>query len=84
MLDIIKLEHVPSANKMADALTSLAATLALGAEEEMNISICSHWVIPPDEEDLEGDVNVIYAVETDEEDWHQRIIDYLEHGKLPK
>ena len=32
-LDMVKLEHVPrSANKMADALASLAATLALGAE----------------------------------------------------
>lgn len=36
----IKLEHVPrSANKMADALANLAATLALGAEENMFIPI---------------------------------------------
>ncbi|XP_057249308.1 uncharacterized protein LOC130590775 [Beta vulgaris subsp. vulgaris] len=34
-LDTVKLEHVPrSANKMADALAGLAATLALGAEEK--------------------------------------------------
>ena len=41
-LDIVKLEHVPmSANKMADALASLAATLALGAEEGMTAPVCS-------------------------------------------
>jgi len=42
-LDIVKLEHVPrGANKMADALVSLVATLELGAEEEMTIPVCSH------------------------------------------
>jgi len=69
-LDIVKLEHVPrSANKMADALASLAATLALGSEEEMTIPVCSRWVVSPDEEDLEEDANAICALETDEEDW---------------
>jgi len=42
-LDIVKLEHVPrSANKMADALASLTATLALGAEEDILIPVCRH------------------------------------------
>jgi len=68
---------------MADALASLAATLALGAEEVMTILVCSHWVILLDDEDLEEDVNAIWALETDEEDWRQPIIEYLEHGKLP-
>jgi len=68
---------------MADALASLAATLALGSEEEMTIPVCSRWVVSPDEEDLEEDANAICALETDEEDWRQPIIDYLEHGKLP-
>ena len=36
---------------MADTLASLAATLALGVEEEMIIPVCSRWVVPPDEED---------------------------------
>ena len=50
-LDIVRLEHVPrGANKMADALASLAATLALEAEEEMTILVCSCWVVPPDAE----------------------------------
>jgi len=68
---------------MANALPSLTATLALGAEEEMTIPVCSHWVVPPDDEDSEEDVNVICALETDKEDWHQPIIEYLEHEKLP-
>ena len=35
-LDTVKLQHIPrSANKMADALANLAATLALGAEEDI-------------------------------------------------
>jgi len=83
-LDIVKLEHVPrSANKMAGALASLVATLALGSEEEMTILVCSRWVVSPDEQDLEEDANAICALETDEEDWNEPIIDYLEHGKLP-
>jgi len=41
-LDIVNLEHVPKgANKMVDALASLAATLALGQEEEMTIQVYS-------------------------------------------
>ena len=83
-LDIVKLEHVPrGANKMADALASLAATLALGVEEEMTIPVCSRWVVPPDEEDSEEGANAICALEIHEEDWRQPIIEYLEHGKLP-
>jgi len=39
-LEIVKVEHVlRSANKMADALASPAATLALGAEEGMTIPV---------------------------------------------
>jgi len=68
---------------MADALASLAATLALGAEERMTILVCSRWVVLPDDEDLEKDVNMICVLETDAENWHQPIIEYLEHGKFP-
>jgi len=68
-LDIVKLEHVPrGANKMADALASLAATLALGVEEEMTIPVGSHWVVLPNEQDSEEDTNAICVLETDEED----------------
>jgi len=68
---------------MADALASPAATLALGPEEDMSIPACIRWVVPPDGEDSEKDVNAICALETDEEDWRQPIIEYLEHEKLP-
>ena len=38
--DIVKLQHVPRrANKIADVLANLAATLALGAKEDMIIPI---------------------------------------------
>ena len=41
-LETIRLEHVPrSANKTADALANLAATWALGVEENMNVAICN-------------------------------------------
>ena len=83
-LEMVKLEHVPrSANKMADALASLAATLALGAEEEMTIPVFGCWVVPPDDEDSKEDVNMICVLEIDTEDLRQPIIEYLEHGKLP-
>jgi len=83
-LDIVKLEHVPrSTNKIANTLASLATTLALGAKEETTTPVCSRWVVPPDEEDLEEDANAICTLETNEEDWRQPIINYLEHGKLP-
>jgi len=83
-LDMVKLEHVPrTANKMADALVSLTATLALGAEGEMTIPVYSHYVVPPDDEDSEEDVNMICVLETDSENWRNPIIEYLEHGKLP-
>jgi len=37
-LETVKLEHVPgSANKMADALVNVAATVALGVEESITI-----------------------------------------------
>jgi len=68
---------------MVDALASLATTLAVGAEEQMTTPVCSRWVVLPNEEDLDNDANAIYALETDEKDWRQPIIDYLEQEKLP-
>ena len=39
-METVKLEHVPkSANKMADALANLAATLALGPEKSITIPV---------------------------------------------
>uniref|UniRef100_A0A803MBC6 RNase H type-1 domain-containing protein n=1 Tax=Chenopodium quinoa TaxID=63459 RepID=A0A803MBC6_CHEQI len=86
--DIVKLSHVPrSANKMADALASLATTLALGAEEIMSVSVCNCWVVASEEYEVEDDeveeVDMITVCQIDKEDWRQQIIDYLEHQKLP-
>ena len=64
--ETVKLEHVPrSANKVVDALANLTATLALGAEENMNIPIYNRWVVAPIDEDFEEGVNVVSAHEVD-------------------
>ena len=68
---------------MADALANLAATLALGAEESMNVPVCNRWVVAPIDEEFEEDVNAISAQEVDGEDWCQPLVDYLQHRKLP-
>ncbi|CAM8907777.1 unnamed protein product [Rhodiola kirilowii] len=84
--DSISIGHVPrSANKLADALTNLAANLALGAKETMSIPVCNRWVVPPLEENEENmeSSNVVYAYEIEREDWRQPIINFLDHQKLP-
>jgi len=84
-LDTIKLEYIPrSTNKMADALINLAATLALGAEEDMTIPVCGKWVVTQSEDEFAQGLNAVYAYEVEKEDWHHPLIDYLKHGKLPK
>jgi len=77
-LNIVKLEHVPrGANKIDGALASLAAALALGPKEESTTPVCRCWVVPPHDEDLEENINAICALETNEKDWHQPIIEYF-------
>ncbi|XP_074314436.1 uncharacterized protein LOC141649650 [Silene latifolia] len=73
-----------SANNLADALANLAATLALGAEESMQVPVFNRWLVSL----LEGEENVdttnmicVYTV--DEDDCRQPIIDFLDHQKLP-
>ncbi|XP_074299447.1 uncharacterized protein LOC141630550 [Silene latifolia] len=45
-LDDIHVGHVPrSANKLADTLANLAATLALGAEASMQVPVCNRWAV---------------------------------------
>ncbi|XP_074300592.1 uncharacterized protein LOC141631874 [Silene latifolia] len=84
-IDDIHVGHVPrSANKLADALSNLAATLALGAEESMQVPVCNRWAVSL----LEGEENVdttnmICVYTADEDDWRQPIIDLLDHQKLP-
>ena len=68
---------------MANILANLTTTLALGIEEDMIVPICSFWVVPPNDEDSQEDINVICVLKTNVEEWRQLIIEYLEHGKLP-
>jgi len=83
-LDTVKLQHVPrSVNKMDDALTNLAATLALGAKEDMTIPVCGKWVVTPSEEEFAQEINAFSVYEVHKEDWRQLLIDYLGHRKLP-
>ncbi|XP_074290174.1 uncharacterized protein LOC141616909 [Silene latifolia] len=84
-LEDIHVGHVPrSANKLADALANLAATLALGAEESMQVPVCNRWVVSLLEEEENVDTtNMICVYTVDEDDWRQPIIDFLDHQKLP-
>ena len=59
-LETVKLEHVPrGANKMANALANLAATLAMRAEENNNVSVYRQWVVTPPDGDDEEEVKVM-------------------------
>ncbi|XP_074293171.1 uncharacterized protein LOC141620118 [Silene latifolia] len=84
-LDDIHVGHVPrSANKLADALANLAATLALGAEESMQVPVCNRWVVSLLEREENVDTtNMICVYTVDEDDWRQPFIDFLDHQKLP-
>ena len=77
----VRLQHVPrSANKTADALANLAATLALGAEENMSVPVCNRWVInPQDEVEIEAEElsGAVTVYEIDIEDWRRPLIDFL-------
>ncbi|XP_074277586.1 uncharacterized protein LOC141601220 [Silene latifolia] len=83
--DDIHVGHVPrSANMLADALANLAATLALGAEESMQVPVCNRWAVSvPEEEENVDATNMICVNTADEDDWRQPIIDFLDHKKLP-
>ncbi|XP_074278463.1 uncharacterized protein LOC141602054 [Silene latifolia] len=77
-LDSINIGHVPrSANKLADALANLAATLALGAGESMQVPVCNRWGIALLErvEDIDT-TNMICVYTADEDDWRKPIIDF--------
>jgi len=68
-LDTVKLEHVSrSANKMADALANLVATLALGPKQSITIMVCGQWVLTSPKAGDEEEVKTVSAYEIDEED----------------
>ncbi|XP_074300241.1 uncharacterized protein LOC141631474 [Silene latifolia] len=84
-LDDIHVGHVPrSANKLADALANLAATLALGPEESMKVPVYNRWAVSllGGEENVDA-TNMICVYTADEDDWRQPIIYLLDHQKLP-
>ena len=69
---------------MADALANLASSMTLGEDEAADVPVCQRWVIPLATEMLLDDTNVISVLPVHIEEWRQPLIDYLEHGKLPK
>lgn len=82
--DNVMLEHVPRVeNKRADALANLATALTMPDDVTLNIPLCQRWIIPPVRPECQ-EVNMATSYLIDEEDWRQPIIEYLEHGKLPK
>jgi len=68
---------------MADALSNLAATLALRAEKDAIIPVCNKWVVTPSEDEFVEEVNAVSLYEVEKEDWCHLLIDYLKQGKLP-
>ncbi|TYK19134.1 uncharacterized protein E5676_scaffold522G00560 [Cucumis melo var. makuwa] len=79
----VMLKHGPRIeNKRADELANLATTL-MSEDITLNIPLCQRWIMPLIlSECQEANVMIFHLI--DEEDWRQPIIEYLEHGKLPK
>ncbi|XP_074290173.1 uncharacterized protein LOC141616908 [Silene latifolia] len=69
--------------ELADALANLAATLALGAEESMQVPVCNRWAIPLLEAVEDIDTTNMICVYTVMKMMAQPIIDFLDHQKLP-
>ncbi|KAA0032814.1 uncharacterized protein E5676_scaffold575G00390 [Cucumis melo var. makuwa] len=80
----VMLEHVlRTENKRANALANLATALMMPDNVALNIPLCQQWIMPPLLPECQ-EANVTTSHLIDEEDRHQPIIEYLEHGKLPK
>ena len=82
--DSVILEHVPKIeNKRADTLANLTTALMIPDNVALNIPLYQQWIMPPLLPECQ-EANVMTSHFLDEEDWRQPIIEYLEHGKLPK
>ncbi|KAA0056789.1 uncharacterized protein E5676_scaffold701G00340 [Cucumis melo var. makuwa] len=82
--DSVMLEHVPRTENMrANALENLATSLMMPDNVALNIPLCQRWIMPLILPECQ-EANVMTSHLIDEEDWCQPIIEYLEHGKLPK
>ena len=78
------MEHIPrNENRMANALANLATMLALSEGEKANVPVYNRWVLSYTEE-YTSVMNAISISIVEDKDWCQPLIDYLEHGKLPK
>ncbi|XP_070005031.1 uncharacterized protein [Nicotiana sylvestris] len=80
----VTIQHVPrKENKKADALTTLALSLAL--PDQAHVTIYQKWLVPPLNE-AEGEENklkhLVAVSEVEKEEWRQPIIDYLCYGIL--
>jgi len=62
---------------------NLVETLALGAKESITIPVCGQRVVTPLVNEGVEEVKTVFVYEIEEEDWHQPLIDFLEHRKLP-
>ncbi|KAL4028108.1 hypothetical protein IC575_011301 [Cucumis melo] len=82
--DSVMLENVPrTENKRADALANLATALMMSDNVALNIPLCQQLIMPPLLPECQ-EANVTTSHLINEEDWHQPIIEYLEHEKLSK
>ncbi|KAA0062772.1 uncharacterized protein E5676_scaffold87G00330 [Cucumis melo var. makuwa] len=80
----VMLEHVPRIeNKRADTLANLTTALMIPDNVALNIPLYQQWIMLPLLPECQ-EANVMTSHFLDEEDWRQPIIEYLEHGKLPK
>ncbi|KAG9442397.1 hypothetical protein H6P81_018251 [Aristolochia fimbriata] len=88
----VSLHHVPrSENGPADALASIAASLAHLDERPNRVPIREQWVIPPPvkeeiDEELTEEIEEslpILASQNQSEDWREPIINFLPHSTLP-
>ncbi|XP_070026113.1 uncharacterized protein [Nicotiana sylvestris] len=82
----VTIQYVPrKENKKADALAALASSLTL--PDQVQVTVCQKWVVPPpnEVECEENELKYLVAVsEVEKEEWRQPIIDYLCYGILPE
>ena len=87
MFDDLKVQHVVrNQNEKADALASLAASMALDPCQTMDVHIEERRVLPilaEEEDTLVASSMTIDTCEIEVGDWRTPFLDYLLHGYLP-
>ncbi|KAI5338185.1 hypothetical protein L3X38_017456 [Prunus dulcis] len=83
----IQIAHIlRSENDKADALANLVASLSLPKERDIQVTVGERHLLPSTFDRLreKHEVNVVIVCEIEKGlDWHQSMIDFLQHGKLP-